>query len=547
LPKPNVARTWSRREFLQSMLAGSAGLTLAPRLWAQTPPPALAQGIVFHDQDGDGRRGPGDPGIEGVAVSNGRAVTLTDSRGRWRLPVEGDSTTFFVIKPRGWKTRLSRHHLCLHYYHHHPHGSPRQRFPGVPASGALPESIDFALSPQDEPDRFKALVCGDPQPRDLREVGYLAQTVVPDLVGTEAAFGVSLGDIAFDNLDTLEPLSQVMGLVGVPWHHVPGNHDVNREAADNRQAFETFRRVFGPTYSAFQHGPVHFLLLNNIEWTGKDAAAPDRQADYRGGLGERQLEFVANYLPHVPREQLVVLLMHIPLQCGYDPSPRMQTVDRPTLYRLLEDRPHTLSFSAHTHILGHLFLDAADGWHGPQPHHHIMAGALCGSWFRGAPDERGVPHATMSDGTPRGYLEVEFDGHRYALNGYRSLGRPREYQMHIELPSRVARSELARTPVAVNVFNGTERSEVRMRCDATDRWRPLTQVRETDPRAAWLHERDRQLASPYYSLPAPMARCPHLWKAPLPQDLEAGMHLLEVAATDMFGHTHRAVHPLEVT
>src|SRR5262245_18225115 len=119
--------------------------------------PGFAVGVVFHDRDGDGRRGAGEPGVAGVAVSNGREVARTDSEGRYRLPV-GDDTILFVVKPSGWRTPLSPDRLSRFYYIHKPAGSPPNlRFPGVAPTGPLPASVDFPLMPQKEPERFKVL------------------------------------------------------------------------------------------------------------------------------------------------------------------------------------------------------------------------------------------------------------------------------------------------------------------------------------------------------------------------------------------------------
>ncbi|MCZ7635248.1 MAG: calcineurin-like phosphoesterase C-terminal domain-containing protein [Verrucomicrobia bacterium] len=124
-----------------------------------------------------------------------------------------------------------------------------------------------------------------------------------------------------------------------------------------------------------------------------------------------------------------------------------------------------------------------DGWPGTRPHHQVVTGTLCGSWFGDAPDEDDVPHATMSDGTPRGYLEMEFGGTRYRMDGYKSLGRPREYQMHLELPPGPSRAALAGTNLTVNVSNGSERSILRWRCGAGDTWRPLGRLEAAEPRS----------------------------------------------------------------
>ena len=341
------------------------------------------------------------------------------------------------------------------------------------------------------------------------------------------------------------PATQRIRYHGHPGHS-PSRGGCTPDAPDNRHANESFRRVFGPTYYAFDVGPVHFLILNNIEWIGPDPDRPKPAGYYQGNLGERQLDFVARDLARIPDDRLVVLMLHIPIQRGFELGPRSQTLDRQALYRLIESRPHNLSFSAHTHWHRHLFIGPEDGWRGAQPHHHIITGTLCGSWFGGAPDDHGVPHATMSDGTPRGYLELEFDGHRYSMDGYKSLGRRPDYQMHIEVPAEITLDQSSQTAVTVNVFNGSERSKVRMRCGPGDSWRDLEKVEAPDPRFLRLRERDNGLQPPYRALPQPMLNCPHLWRAFLPGGLQPGTHLIEVIATDQFGNSHLGQHPVRV-
>jgi hypothetical protein len=536
----------TRRAFLQTALAGGVSLAGSPYVLARQAGPTEARGIVFHDRDGDGRRGPGDTPVADVAVSNGRLVTRTDEKGQWSLPLEGGGQDiFFVIKPRGWTPPLSQHNLSRFYYIHHPEGSTQRRHRGIDPTGSLPASIDFPLAEQEEGDRFTALLCGDTQPRDEREVGYLAQTVVPELRRSNAAFGVTLGDVMFDDLSLFEPLNEAMAHIGKPWYHLLGNHDLNFDTPDNRHATDTFRRVYGPTWCSFDYGPVHFLVLNNVEWMGQDGDRPNWTGNYRGSLGERQLEFIAEDLKLVPENRLVVLLLHIPLEHPDTGDPSFNTADRHALYRLIERRPHTFSVSAHTHWHGNLLLGRGSGWQGAQPHHHLITGTLCGSWFAGAPGPNGVPHATMTDGTPRGYVEVAFDGNRYNIDGYRAVGHPASHQMHIEAPPQIARHEAGSTLVYVNVFNGSERSTVRMRLAPGGDWLPLEQVREPDPAYVRLRQQEGVLAAPWRNLPNP-SPCQHLWRGGL-GDVTGGTHLIEVAATDMHGNTHFGSRPIRVT
>jgi N terminal of Calcineurin-like phosphoesterase len=174
-----MMRAVDRRRFIQ-MSVGMGAMVWLPRL-SERPYAAekMARGTVFHNRDGSGRPGPGNPGIANVAVSNGEQVVVSDAQGRWELPIDDQTDVLFVIKPRGWMVSLNEHQLPQHSYRHSPEGSPKLRFGGLSATGELPASIDFGLTPQDEPDSFRAVICGDPQPRDMREIDYIARTVVP--------------------------------------------------------------------------------------------------------------------------------------------------------------------------------------------------------------------------------------------------------------------------------------------------------------------------------------------------------------------------------
>ncbi len=542
VPMPGL---WSRRRFLGGLAAGGAAGAL-PWIWVKAGDPGKARGTVFHDRDGSGRRGADSPGVEGVFVSNGRDVVATDAAGRWELPLlPGPATDFFVVKPRGWRTPVSADALPRHFRLHQPEGSPVQRYPGVAATGSLPESVDFPLLPQEEGDGFRMLVCGDPQPRDLREVDYIARTAPGPLREAGGDFGVNLGDIAFDDLSLYSALNGVFASAGPLWHNVLGNHDINLESRDDVHGRETFRSVYGPTYYSFNHGPVHFVVLDNIEWTGADPQKEGSRGSYRGALGQRQLEWLAADLALVPREQPLVLFMHIPLRDEGQEKPGTVTADRRDLYRLLEGRPRTLSFSSHRHYHRHDFIDAADGWTGEAPHHHIIVGSLCGSWFRGLPDFGGTPHGTMSDGTPRGFLAVDFEGEGWSIDGYRVLGAPHSRQMHIHVADVFDAETAAGQAFHVNFYNGSARSRVRARLGEGDVWRELEKVDAPDPAFVALRGTEGELEAPWRTLPAPSA-CSHLWQGALPEGLKPGTYALEVLAEDGFGHSARALRSIRL-
>lgn len=508
-----------------------AALTLAA-LGTSVQAQTLARGVVFHDRNGNGMRDAGEPGLKGMRVSNQREVVVTDASGRYELPVS-DDTIIFVVKPRNWTTPVDELGLRRFYYVHKPKGSPALRFAGVAPTGPLPESVDFPLTPRREPDRFRVLIFGDTQPRNQTEIDYIAHDVIEDLIGSDAAFGITLGDVVFDDLSLFDSIQRTIGLIGVPWAYVMGNHDTNHDAPDDERSDETWERQFGPAYYSFDHGPVHFIVLDNIMWR---AASGSERAGYSGGLGAKQLAWLGNDLARVPRTQPVVLLMHIPIEA---------VAEKTQVFELLDDRPYTLSFSAHTHTQEHRFLSGSGGWKGKQPHHHVIHATVCGSWWSGAPDELGIPHATMSDGAPNGYSIVTFDRTRYTIE-FRAARRPADYQMNIYAPEEVAVADLATTDVTVNVFAGSSRSRVEMRMGSSGPWLPMEQTRMADPAYQMLKEAEAgPNPPPGRKLPG-ISQSSHIWRARLPASVEPGTHRIVVRATDMFGKTHEASRILRV-
>ena len=523
---------------LRSRILLPVSLALASLLGDLVPIHAeIAKGVVYEDRDRDGVRGAHERGLKGVRVSNGRDIVVTDRSGRWELPVlEGTETTFFVIKPRGFMPPVNADRLPRFFYNHKPTGSPRMKFEGLAPTGPLPASIDFPLHEQQEPDTFQALFFGDTQPRDVREVDYFKHDIVDGLVGTSGAqFGVTLGDIVFDDLSVMTPHNAAVALIGIPWWNVIGNHDVNSDAPTELDFEDTYNRVYGPSTFSFDHGPVHFIALNDIQFVPRTERGTN-SASWRSGVSRAQLDWLKKDLALVPNKQLVLLMMHVPL---YDID------NREEVFRLIEDRPYCLSISGHTHWTAHRFLRREDGWRGVEPHHHIVNVTACGSWWRGRPDEIGIPHATMSCGAPNGYSILTFRERGVSVE-FRAARRPASYQMNIMAPDHVSATAPTNTMVHVNVFNGAENSEVRMRLNNRGPWLTLQRVIEFDPEfVATRAQEGTNFVAPFGPLPSP-TRSQHLWRGALPNPLPEGTHYICVEARDVNGTLHPAMRAITV-
>jgi hypothetical protein len=486
----------------------------------QSVAPTIAKGVVFHDANGNQKLDPGEKRLPGVRVSNGHDVTTTNEEGKYQLPIDDDAI-IFVLKPRGWRSPLSDANLPRFYYIHKPNGSPKAEFAGVPPTGPLPESVDFPLSPQDEPDKFKAIILGDTQTRDRQEVAYLAHDILEELIGTDALFGVTLGDVAFNDLSIYEPQIQAVSKVGIPWHNVIGNHDTNFDAKQPRHSDETFERYFGPSHYSFDYGPAHFVVLDDIEVSADPKTG---EPSLKVKIGQDQIEFLKNDLAGIPQKQLVVLMMHVPI---------LEVQNRESVYRLIENRLNCFSMCGHTHSHEHHFIGPKDGWRGEKPLHLIIQGTACGCWWCGCPDERGIPIATMGDGVPNGYSIITFDGNRYSQE-YKVAGRGKDYQMLIEAPDDVPAAETAKTKILVNVFNSSPRSTVKMRIE-DGKWLDMKPEKLLDPAHCKARESDERLKEKTWKALSRSFPSTHIWTALLPANIAAGFRRIEVETIDMNG------------
>ena len=525
-----------------------------------------ARGTVFEDTNTNGVLDAGEPGVANVRVSNGIDVVLTDEEGVYELEV-GDEAIIFITKPAGYATPVNADRLPQFYYIHQPAGSPPGlRYLGINPTGPLPARIDFALTRVNEPAAFDAVLFADTQPQTNAELDYIRDDVVAELVGTDARFGMTMGDILFDDMSMFPRFNALIAQIGVPWYNVPGNHELNLKAQSDRYSLETFKRFFGPPYYAFEVGAAVFVVLDNIYYKGSGESDPGDvrgSGGYDGKFTQDQLTWLGNELRHVPRQKLVFLAMHAPLgtYARQPGQPGAQTSNRKALFALLEGRPNLYSVAGHTHTTEHHYFGREEGFKGPgQLHHHVLA-TVSGSWWSGPFDERGIAVAEQWDGTPNGYHVLSIDGTDLSVR-YKAAGRAADYQMRIifdvahhglradglrdfrmgELTDgRLSVDEVAAAEIIVNLFDGGPRSTVAFAINEGD-FLPMQRVSRADPHTNELFIRNRESKKSWVNaIPSS-----HLFSADLPDDLEAGTYTVTVAAVDEFGRTHHGHRVLEI-
>ena len=493
-----------------------ATMVLAPA-WA------CQRGTVFEDLDGDGRRGAQEPGLRGVRVSDGRDIVASGEDGGWQLP-RPPAGPVFLVKPAGFVV---------------PAGED-----GLPRFWRRPGDADcvLALQRRDAAASLKVIVSSDPQAGSAREVDYYAQVAARGFgAHRDAALGLTLGDVANDDLSLYPSLVAATTAAGPPWLHASGNHDLDADAAGDAGSLKAFRETFGPDSFAWEERQAAFVILDNV------VALPGQRPAYVGGLREEQFEFLERYLAGVDRRRLLVVAAHIPWfdTAAEGQPPTLRLADRERLFALLRPFPKLLLLSGHRHAQRMYFHDARSGWRGREPLREYNVGAMSGAYWSGVPAADGVPDATMADGTPRGFATLEIDDE----GGYRLAWHPTSLPagnpaltgaMALHAPRVLRRGAYPAWGVYANVFLGHAGTRVEYRVDE-GAWQPMRHWPAPDPRLLLENARD-DLAETLraYDRSPEAEPSTHLWRGALPTRLDAGEHRVEVRAFDDHGGEHRA-------
>ncbi len=421
---------------------------------ADAEPREAVTGHVFDDRNRDGVRQAGEPGVADVLVSNGRDVVSTDAEGGYSLPVRQDMSVF-VIQPSGWRVPTDENWVPQFAYEHKPEGSPRPlRYGGLPPTGPLPAAINFPIIPSTVGEDFACAVLGDIQTYANTEIGYMRDAVVDDIVdrGPGAVDClIAVGDVLGDDLDLIPRVAELWGAVGAPQWWAHGNHDFDFDADFDANSADSWRRLYGPNYYAFEMGAVTFVVLDNVVYPcgAEDAATPgrefcleDERKRYNARITDDQMAFVEGVLANVDADNTIVFAHHIPFVSYVDQTTTPHQTDNVNeLYAMVEGR-EALSLSGHTHTIENLAPgDSFGPWEeavnvDALPFRHIVSGAVSGAWYHGDFDVHGTPMALSRLGAPRGWVELAFDAQGSYQERFMAanMGRHRTMWLSVNTP-----------------------------------------------------------------------------------------------------------------
>lgn len=441
--------------------------------------------------------------VEGVVVSDGVSVVKTDGKGRYSLDADPESRFVFVSTPSGFVSKVSAGEGCFY-----------QRLDGS-------KRHDFTLRRNPLDDRcHTAVVIADPQISDADEFGGLSENVkticeeVGELPSDRYVFGICLGDIVGWNHALYPQYEDIMSATGIEWRNVIGNHDMTNYGRSFETSTTDYENAYGPVYYSFNVGEVHYVVLNDNFFVGKDWY-------YIGYLPERQLAWLEKDLAFVPTDRKVVVCLHIPTtlrewdRTGWNFN-YSQIADLMCNKKALWDilKPYdALILSGHMHMGDNELISAAPSpdsiQSGALEEHNITS--LGGAWWCGQ---------TCIDGSPAGFKVYDFDSTAVSWR-FRGCGLPStdQFKVYVDNPAYPGQ-------IVVNVYDYDPRWKVELfeegvkLCD-------LERFEGKDPLAMDLYKDPSSLRRSWVcALPTQ-----NLLRAPLPPSIRS----LEIRVTDRFG------------
>lgn len=357
---------------------------------------------------------------------------------------------------------------------------------------------------------LRVALVGDPQVDDSTEMGYARRSVYRELRGRrDLDMCIFLGDLVNDNMSLLPESVGVVDSLPYQCFMVPGNHDRDvyrspKSSVYRQRDLSTWRKAVGYVDTSFVRGNVRFVLMNNVR------PSDSGMTDYVGGFTERQKHWLDSVLNmgvgetrgrkplHVcGTPALTILATHIPFS---------QMKGRDSVLVLIPDISRLLFVSGHTH-----FVSRDDSI--PE----LIAGAACGSWWRGVRDSDGIPYALQSCGAPRGYFiaDIHRDG-TYDLS-YKCIGRPASEQLSAWAVPNDSTGRSYR--LYINVFGGSSDGVVRVsglgrKTYSCERILMAAPEVEQVIRLNASQSRDYRKAHRDEFIPLRRKPSPHLWQTP---------------------------------
>ncbi len=449
---------------------------------------------------------------KGIVVSDGINVTTTNAKGKYTIKSDSCRNVFVSI-PSDCEIPLQ---------------GTRPAFYRLIDCSQKKVNADFALKSCQVANEWTLIALADVQigfDKDLEDLRNDVMPVFVDSIGsyTGTVYGISLGDIVWNNPDFYKHYSKQMDLLGFPVFSVIGNHDHNEITKGNTSSTYEFVDNLGPVNYSLNIGECHLVVLDNILYRGYTA-----RGDYSCGLTTEILEWLKQDLAHVSKDKTLIIGMHAPTERRY--ANILETgedmVNANALYEIVKDYRKVEILTGHMHfnstaIIADNIVD-------------YNLGAVNGAhWY-----------PICSDGSPQGYGVFHFSNGSLKDAYYKGFREPRSYQIRMYAPAEAVLWQLDAKPgdpydkIAINIFSWDERWKVEVCEDG--KWTTLNHEVDRAP----LPARDPGVV-PHIATKNGRFKSNHKGGRPTPQNDHIFLYRpadnwkeISVRATDSFGNVY---------
>lgn len=357
----------------------------------------------------------GEKALQGVVVSDGYEVTVTDERGIYQLKSSKKNGYVFVSLPSGYRAESDGVLPLFHRY--------------LKYDEKILERADFELVDDGDQTDHIMLFFGDIHlaGRYNNDIGQFNSFVADVNSYLESnrdkkIYAMTLGDMSWDTfwisnafgLDRyLEHANKIKGL---QIFHTIGNHDHELECAGDWNTVTRYKKIIAPTYYSFNIGGIHYIALDNIECTNNGAG----DKSYNQLVVPDIITWLDKDLSYVDKHTPIVVTMHAPLYYesgSFCIDEGMKFINSFSGF----DTVHIVT--GHTHKMWN--VDNLDKSIHIYEHN---SGAVCAAWWWSAYLTPGVHVA--QDGAPGGYRIMEISGKSMKWQ-YKGTGRPISEQMRL--------------------------------------------------------------------------------------------------------------------
>lgn len=441
----------------------------------------------------------------GVVVSDGINVELTDERGEYQMYTTRQHV--FVSVPEDCEIPVLD-------------GLPRF-YKVLDFSVDAKIQRDFNLLSAPKKTEWTLMAVADPQIGNDQDISDFSEYILSDFseftqLISENTYGISLGDIVWNKPELFSTYKTLMGRTPVPSFSVIGNHDHNESVKNDTESDADFRNVLGPTYYSVNIGDYHMVVLDDVLYSGETG-----RNDYANTITQEQLDWLEKDLSHVSKDKGLIVALHIPTARWNRPNNLTNTQ---ALYDLIKDFDNIQIISGHAHNQSTVEI-------APNMTEYNFAAAMGAYWY-----------PLCSDGTPRGYGVLKFNGNKLVDVKYKSAGFPDDYQMKLYAPKDAVLCQPSGNvgdpfdQILVNVFAWHPKWTVEIQEDGGS-WKTLSNVQAQDPdvrKSLVYDEDDKKWYIPSNHNGAQIATTNHMFLYRPAPDWRS----VTVRATDPFGNVY---------